>query len=177
MSPGLALAILEDPTGSVRLPIHLNIDTASGDTGVSVAQLLTGALRQALMGIVTAPLKGLGFVVGGVLGSDGRLQMEAIAFKSGSSRWIDGQDDYIKAMARTLSARPLAGMRIVGRASEEETRRPERLAEKRAKAVYEALVEAGVEPAALEIAPVAVGETGVVCEVGPRPAAEAADEG
>lgn len=167
MSPDLALAVLEDPSGSLRLPLNADVDTA-GETEFSLAQLLGGALRQAITGIVTMPLKGLGSVARGVVGEKGELQMQPVAFAPGDSDWIEGEDDYLAAIARTLAARPAIGVKIIGRAQEDEARRPERLAEKRAKAVARALEKAGVDPEAIQVAPTAEGEPGVVVEVVPR---------
>ncbi|MBW2393304.1 MAG: DUF748 domain-containing protein [Deltaproteobacteria bacterium] len=169
MSPDLALAVLKDPTGGVRLPLHFDVDTESGETGIAFAQLMAGALRQAITGILTTPLKGLGFVARGVVGERGEMQMEPIRFEPGSDDWNDGEEDYVAALARSLVARPGIAARITGRATEDEARRPERLAEKRAKVVLRALTKAGVDAVALEVGPVAIGESGVLVEFVARP--------
>ncbi|HZP43617.1 MAG TPA: DUF748 domain-containing protein, partial [Candidatus Binatia bacterium] len=59
----LALALLRDPQGNIKLDIPVAVD-ASG-TRIGLGTVVAGAVRSALLGALTSPLKGLGMVFGG----------------------------------------------------------------------------------------------------------------
>lgn len=168
MAPDVALAILSDPSGSVDLPVHLEIDTTSGDTGFSLSRLMAGALSQAVMGIVTAPLKGLGFAKNAIFGDDGELKLDPVTFEAGEKNWDESQDAYLDALARMLEARPGVRMRFIGLAGEGES---ERLARIRAERVAKALGKRDVAEDRLEVGAPGSGSPGVEIEFLPGVAA------
>jgi hypothetical protein len=167
MTPDLALGILSDPTGSVDLPIRFAIDTRSGETGLSLRHLLAGAVSQALMGIVTSPLKGLGLAKDAILGDEGDLVLEPVAFEPGKRRWADGEEVYLDALARSLEARPTIRIRLTGQMGDDES---ERLARSRAERVASALKQRGVAEGSLEVAEPTSGTPGVAVALLPRAA-------
>ncbi|MDH3686710.1 MAG: DUF748 domain-containing protein [Myxococcales bacterium] len=168
MAPDIALAILSDPSGSVELPIHVEIDTTSGDTGFSLSRVVTSALSQAVMGIVTSPLKGLGVAKNAIFGDAGELRLDPVTFEPGEKNWDDSQEAYLDALARMLEARPNVRMRFVGLASEGES---ERLANARAKRVANALLQRDVAEERIELGAPGSGAPGVEIEVLPGVAA------
>ncbi|MGI9432515.1 MAG: DUF748 domain-containing protein [Myxococcota bacterium] len=168
MAPDVALAILSDPSGSVDLPVHVEIDTTSGDTGFALSRVVTSALSQAVMGIVTSPLKGLGLAKSAIFGEDGELKLDPVTFEPGEKNWDDDQEAYLDALARMLEARPNVRMRFVGLASEGES---ERLANTRAKRVAKALEKRDVAEDRIELGTPGSGPPGVEIEVLPGVAA------
>lgn len=168
MTPNVALTILSDPSGSVDLPIHVEIDATSGDTGFSLSRVVASALSQAVMGIVTSPLKGLGFAKTAIFGDDGKLRLDPVTFEPGEKSWDESQDAYLDALARMLDARPSMRMRFNGLAGEGES---ERLANARAKRVAKALHQRDVAEDRIELGAPGSGAPGVEIEVLPGVAA------
>ena len=169
MAPDLALALLSDPSGSVTLPIHFEIDALSGDAGFSLPRLLAGALSQAAMGIVTSPLKGLGAAHGALFGDDGDLILDPVPFPPGKKKWDDDQEIYLDALARTLEARAAVHIRLTGIAGNGES---ERLARARAERVAGALRKRDVLKDRIELAEPTAGNPGVEIAIVPAPEEE-----
>lgn len=174
MAPDVALAILSDPSGSVTLPVHFEIDTASGGTRFSLSRLLAGAMTQAVLGIVTSPLKGLGVAKNAIFGDDGALNLDPITFAPGEKKWDESQDAYLDVLARMLEARPGLRMRFTGLAGEDES---ERLARSRAERVVKALRKRDVGEHRIEVGPPGTGTPGVEITILPAPVDEAAAGG
>jgi hypothetical protein len=107
----LALALLRDPSGDISLAIPLAIDEAGART--ELATIVRGALRQALVGALSSPLK----LVGGVLptGRGGEPSLEPISALPGQAALAAGADERLDALARLLAERPVLGLRLRGR--------------------------------------------------------------
>ncbi len=202
---------------------------AEGTTGIGVTSILQSALRQALVGATTSPLKMGGFALS-ALGVGGPAA-EPLASAPGGVAWLEGEDDRIAASAALLAARPQLGLSLRGQSGpadepttaeavlvetlgaggdlpdldgvgrlerrriagalrarargepgalgEEDTAllaryvasvevppaRLEALAQRRAEAARDALVEAGVDVARLSLEPPGAGEPGVLLEL------------
>jgi hypothetical protein len=107
----LALALLRDPSGEIRLGLPLVIDEkgARADVGAIVA----GALRQALVGALSSPLKLVGASLSAATGGVG---FDPLASAPGAPALAPGQDERLGAMAQMLAERPALALRLRGRA-------------------------------------------------------------
>ncbi len=111
----LALALLRDPTGNISLSIPVSVDETGTRTGV--ATIVAGALRQALIGAITSPLKMLGSVasgVGGLFGGDG-AGIAPIAAAPGATEPEPGQGERYEGLVKLLSERPELALKLRGR--------------------------------------------------------------
>ncbi len=110
----LALALLRDPAGKIGIPIAAKLE--GGRSRVAVASVVTAALRQALVGALTAPLKGLGLLVGSEEGGGG-LRLEPLAADPGARAPELAQ---LGPLAEMLAARPGLGLLLHGRVGPED---------------------------------------------------------
>jgi hypothetical protein len=107
----LALALLRDPAGDIRLDVPVAFDESGVETGL--ATIVTGALRQALVGALSAPLKLAGALLPEGGGADAALApLEAAA---GRARLAPGADARLESLAKLLASRPTLGLRLAGR--------------------------------------------------------------
>lgn len=116
----LALALLRDPTGNISLSIPVSVDETGTRTGV--ATIVAGALRQALIGAITSPLKMLGSVasgVGGLFSGDG-AGIAPIDAAPGAAEPQSGQGERYEGLVKLLSERPELALRLRGRAGPED---------------------------------------------------------
>lgn len=108
---GVVLPLLRDPSGDIDLPVSLEFDEGKMNTGVM--ELITAAVRQALVGAATLPLKALG----GLVRSDGRVSLDPVAMEPG-----DAPNGLTAEQARPIGSllkkRPGLAVRLVGRAGE-----------------------------------------------------------
>src|SRR5690606_12791687 len=65
----LALALLRDPAGNITLSIPVAVDERGASAGIGT--VIAGAIRQALVGALTAPLKLLGAGFSALTGGGG----------------------------------------------------------------------------------------------------------
>jgi len=107
----LALALLRDPSGRIQLGIPLVIDEKGVSAGVG--SVVAGALRQALVGALSSPLKLVGASLSAVTGGVG---FDPLASGPGAAALVPGQDDRLGAMAQLLAERPAIALRLRGRA-------------------------------------------------------------
>lgn len=114
----LALALLRDPSGNIKLSIPVRVDEKGAS--VSVGAVIASALRQALIGAVTAPLKMLGAVFGGGGSQAGGLGIDPIASTPGSDQLAKGQEGRIDALVQLLAQRPNLGLLLRGRIGAED---------------------------------------------------------
>jgi len=113
---GLALALLRDPRGTIALPIGVTLE--QGESRTAIASIIVGALRQALVGALTSPLKGLGFALDAVGGLPGGLKLEAAEAAPGASiPDLSG----VARFAEVLEKRPGLGFELRGRTGPEDT--------------------------------------------------------
>src|SRR5690606_3456530 len=103
-----------DPAGNISLDVPVAVDEQGTSTGIG--SIIAGALRQALVGALTSPLKMLGAVgsgLGGLLGGgDG---VPAIASAPGATEPEDGQGERYEGLVRVLAERPQLALRLHGR--------------------------------------------------------------
>jgi hypothetical protein len=107
----LALALLRDPKGRIELPIATSVARGKGD--VDVAAIVVSALRQALVGALATPLKGVGLVLHrGDAGEEGAyFEPLSAAPGVGSVEIADA-----RGFVEILEARPGVALRLRGRA-------------------------------------------------------------
>ena len=107
----VALALLRDPAGDITLEIPVVVDEKGTRTGL--ATIVRGALRQALVGALSSPLK----LVGAVLptGGAGEASFAPLAAVPGLAELAPGSDERLGALARLLADRPTLGLRLRGR--------------------------------------------------------------
>lgn len=113
----LALALLRDPAGDIRISIPVRMDEKG--TNVSTAKVIASAIRQALVGAVTAPLK----ILGGVFAKkDGEAaaDVEAIASVAGDAAPAPAAGERIEAIAKLLGERPGMSIELRGRTGAED---------------------------------------------------------
>jgi hypothetical protein len=112
----VALALLRDPGGDIALTVPVTVDEQGTRTGIG--SIVAGALRQALVGALTSPLKLLGSVgsgVGGLLGGGG---IQPIASEPGGAEPASDQAQRYEGLVRLLAERPELGLRLRGRTGE-----------------------------------------------------------
>jgi hypothetical protein len=112
----LALALLRDPKGDIRLPIPVSLDESGA--GVDVGAVVGGALRQALTGALASPLK----LVGAVLptGGGGKPSLEPLACVPGGDGLAPDAQARLEPLASLLTQRPALGFRLAGRTGPED---------------------------------------------------------
>lgn len=116
---GLGIALLQDPSGRIGLPIKASLGGEGGR--VSLAAILVSALRQAILGALTAPLKTAGLLLGGDDDSGG-LRLEPIEMAAGS---VEPSEQDLEALARfagVLEARPGLALELRGATAPEDDR-------------------------------------------------------
>lgn len=104
----LALALLRDVKGDIDLGVPLAVDRA-GKTEVDVMGVVRSALKQAIAGAVTSPLKMLGAVAGG---KNTPVAPAPIAFRLGRAEPTSAGAESAARLADFLVARPAMGVRL-----------------------------------------------------------------
>jgi hypothetical protein len=119
MSLDVALALLRDPFGGIHLPVNGSFGPEPGG-GVSLAPIMLGALRQALLGAMTTPIKGLGLLIPGGGERDDGMLLEPVAFAPGALE--PSSDSQLSGLAKLLEARPGLALVLRGRSNSEDDR-------------------------------------------------------
>ncbi len=115
----LALALLRDPFGGIHLPIDGSFGPEPGG-GVSLAPIVVGALRQALLGAMTTPIKGLGLLVTGAGERDDGMLLQPVAFAPGAL--VPTSDSQLPGLVKLMEARPGLALVLRGRSGPEDDR-------------------------------------------------------
>jgi hypothetical protein len=121
LSLDLALALLRDPFGRISLPVSARV--ASGETDIAVERIVLSALRHALVGALTSPLKGVGVVLGAATGGGDEptgLRIEPLAVAPGATSPLADEFDRVAGMAKALAGRPGLGLELRGRSGVED---------------------------------------------------------
>lgn len=107
----LALALLRDPRGDIRLSIPVAVGEQGARTGLR--PVVTGAIRQALLGALSTPLK----LVGAVLrpGGEQGVAVEPLASPPGAVPLTPGSGSRLEGLANLLAARPALSVELRGR--------------------------------------------------------------
>jgi hypothetical protein len=109
-----ALALLRDRSGDIRLPIPVSVDRAELRLGLGT--IVLGAIRAALVGVVSSPLKALGAAL--PRGGGGDVDVAAFAADPGSAEPAADEAPRIAALVDILKSRPLLAIELAGRAGE-----------------------------------------------------------
>jgi hypothetical protein len=112
----LALALLRDPQGDIRLPIPVTVDEKGA--GLDVGAVVRGALKQALVGALSSPLKMVGAVLPG--GGGGKPALEPLAAVAGGEALAPDAQARLAPLAELLASRPALGFRLAGRVGPED---------------------------------------------------------
>lgn len=113
----LGLALLRDPGGKIGLPIQATL-TDDG-AGVDLAPILVAALRQAIVGALTAPLKTAGLLLPGNDGPSG-LRLDPVPMAPGSAEPSAADLGSLSRFAGVLESRPGLGLELHGALSPED---------------------------------------------------------
>ncbi len=173
LSLGLAVALLRDPAGAIRLAVPLTWEAGAGGAGFGGA--FQSALRQALVGAVSTPLK----LVGATFSVRGAevVRFEALGSVAGEPILTESGEARLASLLALLETRPRLGVRLRGRsgpsddaalavAGEGVAAGPrEALARARAERIAERLAERGIEARRVELgSPTPPGAPGVDVE-------------
>lgn len=99
----LALALLRDLDGDIALDIPVSVDESG--TSVGIGTVVGGALRRALLGALTSPLK----LLGSVASAGGKVEAltpAPIAFRPGRAELVPGSDAQVQQIALFVASRP-----------------------------------------------------------------------
>jgi uncharacterized protein involved in outer membrane biogenesis/outer membrane protein OmpA-like peptidoglycan-associated protein len=112
----LALALLQDIQGVVRLQLALN---ESGGPSVDVSALIWNAVKNAIVRAITAPLRLVGNILtlGGRIGS---IRIDPVKFQSGTRNLEAQSEKQLGDLAQLLKQKPRLELRLEGRASADE---------------------------------------------------------
>jgi hypothetical protein len=116
MPVDLILSVLRSPSGDIAIPVSVAFE--EGKAGVDVMEIIMGALRQALVGAATIPLKALG----GVLGGGGGVEFEPIRALPGAVQPGEGAEEKLANLVDLLESRPGLAVKLAGQAGDEDRR-------------------------------------------------------
>ncbi len=115
----LALALLRDPHGDIALHIPVAMDE-KGAT-IAMGAVIASALKAALIGAITAPLKMIGALFGGDdAGGAGGFSIEPLPSVAGGPDLDGDQQGRLDGLAQMLSERPTMGLALRGRVGPED---------------------------------------------------------
>jgi hypothetical protein len=114
----LALALLRDPQGDIKLHIPVKMDE-KGAT-IALGAVIASALKAALVGAITAPLKMIGAVFGGDADGAGGFSIDPLPSIAGSPELDGDQQGRLDGLAQMLSERPTMGLALRGRVGPED---------------------------------------------------------
>jgi uncharacterized protein involved in outer membrane biogenesis len=114
----LALALLRDVQGNIDLAVPLQVDR-EGNAQVDVMAVVRSALRQAITGAVTSPLKMLGAVAGG---TGAPIAPSPIAFRLGRAEPTGPGTESAARLAAFLASRPAMGVQLTSAATADDAR-------------------------------------------------------
>jgi len=109
----LALALLRDPAGNITLSIPVTVSEEGTSTGLGA--IIVGALRQALVGAVTAPLKMLGAGFSALASAAGSNGAQSLPCAPGETQPAPEADETLDGLAKLLGERPELVIRLFGR--------------------------------------------------------------
>jgi hypothetical protein len=105
----VALALLRDLKGDIRLDIPITVDQSG--TSVGLGPVIAGAFRSALLGAVTSPLKMIGAAIGS---GDEDIELGPIAAQTGRSLLTLEGEQRVGQLAELLAARPGIALELDG---------------------------------------------------------------
>jgi hypothetical protein len=114
----LALALLRDPQGDIKL--HIPVKSDEKGATIAMGAVIASALKAALIGAITAPLKMLGAVFGGGDDGPGGFSIDPLPSVAGSPELEGDQQGRLDGLAQMLSERPTMGLALRGRVGPED---------------------------------------------------------
>lgn len=114
----LALALLRDVQGNIDLQVPMQVD-AAGNAQVDVMAVVRSALKQAIAGAVTSPLKMLGAAVGG---KGAPIAPQPVAFRLGRAEATTAGAESAARLADFLAGRPAMGVALSAAATPDDAR-------------------------------------------------------
>ena len=115
----LAIALISDPAGDIRLTIPVRIDEKG--TTVATHTVVASALKAALLGAVSTPLKLLGATFGKPSGQNaGALSIAPVKSPDGSTDLAPDAPARMTGLAKLLAERPTMGLVLRGRTSQQD---------------------------------------------------------
>lgn len=112
----LALALLRDPQGDIALPVPLEYGDGGAKAGIGA--VLLGALRAAVTGAVTSPIKAMGALL--PEGGAAEISFAPVAFAPGDAAAPADAAEKLAPLASLLAERPGLALALVGRAGPED---------------------------------------------------------
>ena len=113
MPVDLILSVLRSPDGDIAIPVSVEFD--EGEVGIDLVEIILGALRQALVGAATIPLKALGGVFAG-----GGVDFEPIRALPGGVQIDETAAGRLAALVDLLESRPGLAVKLSGQAGDED---------------------------------------------------------
>ena len=112
----LTIALLSDPSGDIKLTVPLRVDE-KGST-VSFGPVIASALKSAILGAISTPLKLLGGSFGGKSASGpGTFSITPITSPAGSPDLDPSASGRVEGLVKLLAQRPAMGLMLRGRTS------------------------------------------------------------
>jgi hypothetical protein len=112
----LTIALLSDPSGDIKLTVPLRVDE-KGST-VSFGPVIASALKSAILGAISTPLKLLGGSFGGKSASGpGTFSITPITSPAGSPDLDSSASGRVEGLVKLLAQRPAMGLMLRGRSS------------------------------------------------------------
>jgi hypothetical protein len=116
----LALALLRDPSGDIDLGIPMAVDR-EGNAAIDLMAVVRSALKQALVGAISSPLKLLGAAAGGG-GKSAGLAPAPIAFRLGRAEPTKAGSESAERLAAFLASRPGMAVQLTADPTQEDVR-------------------------------------------------------
>jgi Domain of Unknown Function (DUF748) len=115
----LALALLRDPQGNIKLAIPVTMDEKGAKIGIGA--VVASAVKAALVGAVTAPLKMVGALFqGGGEANAGGLSIDPLPSVAGAATLDGDQGARLDGLAKMLGQRPSVALALRGRVGPED---------------------------------------------------------
>jgi len=118
MPIGLAIALLSDPSGNIRLNVPVTVDGKSAH--VAPGPIMASAIQAALIGAISTPLKLMGASLGGTSDNEG-LVVPPLKSPPGSADLSPEASARLRDVAGLLAQRPAMAVVLRGRVSNDET--------------------------------------------------------
>jgi hypothetical protein len=113
MPVDLVLSVLRSPDGDIAIPVSVEFE--EGKAGIDVVEIIMGALRQALVGAATIPLKALGGVFGG-----GGVDFEPLRALPGSLEPAEDARKKVTELMDLVESRPGLAVKLAGQAGDQD---------------------------------------------------------
>ena len=109
VSLSMGLALLRDVEGNIVVPVP--IETSDEESAVRVSPIILNALRSALVGAITSPLK---LLYAAVPGGEAQAVPPLIPFVAGTATLDEAGAEQVAEFSKLLSTRPALGLALRG---------------------------------------------------------------